>query len=182
MHEGKTRAFICIDFPPEIIREVARVQGLISNKPFTGEFTELENAHLTLKFLGELDEEIIKKVEESLSKIKFPPLNLKLAYAGTFSHKSMPRIAWIKVLGSTGELQKKVDESLKEFFPEEKNFMSHVTIARIKYVEDKNSFKEHVKKIRVKNIEFSTNEFKLKKSELRKIGPLYTTIREFPLG
>ena len=51
-----TRAFICIEFPDEVIKEAARVQEVLENKNFTGKMTELENLHLTYKFLGEIDE------------------------------------------------------------------------------------------------------------------------------
>ena len=56
-----TRAFIAIEFPDEVVKEIARVQELVSKIKFTGKLTELENLHLTLKFLGEISEE---KVEE----------------------------------------------------------------------------------------------------------------------
>jgi len=45
------------------------------------------------------------------------------------------RIAWIKVEGvGIWELQKRIDEALEDLFKKEERFMSHLTIARIKYV------------------------------------------------
>ena len=51
---GMIRCFICIDFPDEVIKEVARVQEELEKVKFNGKLTELENLHLTLKFLGEM--------------------------------------------------------------------------------------------------------------------------------
>ena len=65
-----TRAFISIEFPSEAIKEVARVQELIKNIKFTGKITEQENLHLTLKFLGNVDDDKLNQVKERLSKIK----------------------------------------------------------------------------------------------------------------
>ena len=53
MDEKYTRAFICINFPNDVIKEVARIQSLLENK-FIGKLTELENLHLTLKFLEQI--------------------------------------------------------------------------------------------------------------------------------
>jgi RNA 2',3'-cyclic 3'-phosphodiesterase len=174
----KIRAFICIDFPSEVIKEVARIQEIISKKPFVGKLTELENLHLTLKFLGEISLQKVDEARQALSKVKFPKLDLKLAYTGTFSHRKNPKIVWIKVVGNIAELQRQVDESLSGLFPKEERFMSHLTIARIKHVKSPEIFKDYVKKIKVKNLKFSVDGFKLKSSELRPDGPVYTTINE----
>ena len=46
------RAFIAIEFPNEVIKEIARVQEEVEKVGFKGKLIELENLHLTLKFLG----------------------------------------------------------------------------------------------------------------------------------
>ena len=179
--ENKTRAFICITFPDEIIKEVARIQEIISKQKFTGKLTELENLHLTLKFLGETDDETINKIREKLKSIKFESFKAKLEKSGTFNIKSKPKIVWLKIASKEiYALQKQIDETLKPFFPPEERFMSHLTIARIKYVKDKKSFTEYIKKIKPKQLEFEIKSFELKSSELQPLGPLYTTLGEYP--
>jgi RNA 2',3'-cyclic 3'-phosphodiesterase len=177
----KLRAFISIDFPNEIIKEIARIQSLIKNKPFTGKITELENLHLTLKFLGEINKSSLDKVKALLSKIVFPKFEASLKEAGTFSHHGIPKIVWIKVSGKIFDLQQEIDESLEKIFPKELRFMSHLTIARIKYVKDKKDFQNHVKNLSVKPIKFPITNFKLKSSELTPFGPKYKTIRTYRL-
>lgn len=59
--EEKHRTFICIDFPTEVIKEAARIQALIDKQNFTGKLTEPENLHITLKFLGEIDDKKNKR-------------------------------------------------------------------------------------------------------------------------
>lgn len=181
MEEKKlTRAFICLEFPDEVIKEVARVQESLRNKMFTGKMTELENLHLTFKFLGEIDDAMIEKVKEKLREIKFASFKCSLGLSGTFSMRGNPRIVWIKLNGEEiWNLQKKIDSSLQELFKSEERFMSHLTIARLKYVKDKKAFMDYVKKINVKEIKFDTNNFKLKSSELRRNGPVYRDIEEY---
>ena len=178
-----TRAFICIEFSDEVIKEIARVQELISKTKFTGKLTELENLHLTLKFLGEIDDEKLELVKSKLKTIEFKPMKLKLGDIGTFSRHGDPRLVWIKIEGKEiHELQAKIDEALVGLFKPEERFMSHLTIARIKYVKDKKGFLEHVDSIHTKPISFDVLLFKLKKSELKPIGPVYTDISAFTLS
>src|SRR3989338_7311937 len=168
MEEEKTRVFICIDFPDEVIKEIARVEELVSKKKFTGKLTELENLHLTLKFLGEIDDDMLEKVKERLGKIKFKEMELKLGEIGTFSHGGNPRIVWIKIEGKAiWDLQKKIDDSLKNLFKPEERFMSHLTVARVKYAKDKKGFTDSIREINVKDVKFKIDRFSLKSSDLK---------------
>lgn len=153
------------------------MQEALSGKKFTGKMTELENLHVTLKFLGEIDEEMLKKTKERLREVKFEAFGVKFLQTGTFSVRGNPRIVWVKV-GGDGmfELQKKIDSALAGLFEKEHRFMSHLTVARVRYVADKKGFQEHVRKISVRDVRFSVEKFILMKSELQSMGPKYTEI------
>lgn len=181
--EEKIRAFIAIEFPDEVVKEIARLQGLLGNRKFTGKLTELGNLHLTLKFLGEISGEKLEEVQKVLSEIKFNKFEAVLSGAGTFSYRKSPRIVWVKIGGKAiFELQAEIDSALEKIgVAKENRFMSHLTLARIKYVKDKQSFVEYVDNLRVKKIKFSVSEFYLKKSDLQISGPVYTTIEEYEL-
>lgn len=176
----KFRCFICIDFPDEVVKEVARVQEILQKTNFSGKLTELENLHLTLKFLGEIEENKVELVKERLRKTKFFEMELSLGEVGVFSFNRSPRIVWSKVNGKgIFELQKEIDNSLNDLFSKEERFMSHLTIARIKYVKDKIGFNNYVKNIKIKKIKFKISDFKLKKSELKSPWPVYRDLEEF---
>ena len=179
---SKTRTFICISFPDGIIKETARLQSLVKKQKFVGKLTELENLHLTLKFLGEISQEKLEKVKFTLSKISLKQFEVHLEKTGTFSYKKQPRIVWLKIAGrQIYELQKQIDEALSKEFPKEERFMSHLTIARIKYVKTPDEFKNYVEKLSVKKLSFQVKEFKLKSSELTRQGPVYTTLETYKL-
>ena len=152
------RTFISLDIPEEIKKEITKIQSQLLE--FIGKKTETENLHLTLKFLGEIDEKKIEKVKKRLREIKFEKFETEVDSIGVFSEKFI-RIVWLH-LSNCDELQKEIDEKLKDLFEKEKRFMSHLTIARVKNVKDKKIFLG-----------------KLKESVLSEKGPIYGTIEEY---
>ena len=81
----RIRCFISLDLPFEVndyikeVQESMRKEGL-----FIGRFTPLENLHLTLKFLGEIDEDKVLEVKKRLSEIKFKEFEAELGEVGIF--------------------------------------------------------------------------------------------------
>ena len=145
------RSFICITFPREIVKEIARIQDIILKTRFKGSLTSPENLHLTLKFLGEIQLEKLEKVKSLLSNVEFKSFEARLQYIGTFSHKKQPRIAWMKISSKLlFDLQKTIDDALSPLFPKEKRFMSHLTLARIKHVNSPPDFINYIKQFNPK--------------------------------
>jgi 2'-5' RNA ligase len=185
MAEGKKllRCFIALELSREAIDYIEGLNLLIKKKNlFTGKFTEPENLHLTLKFLGEIEEEKIEQVKKKLSEIKSGQFEASLGEVGVFINK-FNSILWIKLQGKEiWNLQEQIDKKLGdlEFTPEER-FMSHISIARMKKIHDKNEFLDYVKNIKTKKIKFKVKEFILKKSELKPEGPAYENIEKFEL-
>ncbi len=174
------RVFIAISVSDDVIKEVARMQEQLKKRlQFVGKLTELENLHLTLKFLGDVDEETLEKVKEKLKTLRFEPLKLKLGHVGAFNYKNMPRIIWIKILGDVAKVQKQVDESLKDLFKPEERFMSHLTLARIKHVGDLKYAQDYIKHLKLPPIAWIENKIQLKESILKIDGPVYVNLEEY---
>lgn len=171
------RTFISIDIPEEIKREIQKIQECLPK--FIGKKVETENLHLTLKFLGEIDEQKIGEVKIRLGGINFNKFESEINEVGVFSEKFV-RIVWLHLSGCE-KLQKKIDESLADLFEPEQRFMSHLTIARIKSLEDKKYFLSELSKIKIPSIKFVVDRFKLKESVLKSEGPVYGTMDEYPL-
>jgi 2'-5' RNA ligase len=169
-----------LDLPREAINCIKDIQKLIGKQNlFTGKFTEPENLHLTLKFLGEIDEDKIVEVKKRLGEITFNGFEAELGEVGVFSKKFI-KIIWIKLEGCS-RLQKQVDKALDGLFDPEFRFMSHITIARVKRVFDRKGLVEYLKNIKVKKVRFKVDSFFLKKSELAPEGPVYEDLEEYIL-
>ena len=172
------RTFISIDISEEVKQEIIKIQSQLPD--FSGKKTESENLHLTLKFLGEIDKEKIEKIREKLKEIKFSRFETEIDSMGIFSEKFI-RIIWLH-LTNCNDLQKEIDERLKDLFEKEKRFMSHLTIARVKNVSNRKEFLKKLKEIKILKIKFIVKNFKLKKSILIPKGPTYETLEEYNLN
>jgi len=171
------RTFISIDMPEEVKKKIIEIQ---KNLPeFFGKKTEPENLHLTLKFLGEIDENKIEEVKKKLREINFNKFESEIDSIGVFSEQFV-RIVWLHLSGCE-ELQKEIDKSLRGLFDKENRFMSHLTIARVKKLKNKENFLEDLKKIEIPSVEFDVKEFYLMKSELSEEGPKYSIIEKYNL-
>jgi 2'-5' RNA ligase len=173
---NKVRAFISVDIPKNIQKGITKIQEMLPG--FNGKFTETENLHLTLKFLGDVDGETLLETERRLKEINFKSFDTRISEIGVFSPEYV-KIVWVK-LDNCENLQKAVDEKLSGIFEKEKRFMSHLTIARIKKIKNREDFLEKLEKIKIPlRLNFSVKSFQLKKSELTPEGPVYETLEEY---
>ncbi len=171
------RVFISINLPESVKKEIKKIQDSLPN--FTGKKTEYENLHLTLKFLGEIDEENLPKIRKKLGTIKFKKFEAEIDRIGMFFRYDAG-IIWLH-LTNCDELQKTADNALGSLFEKEKRFMSHLTIARVKEVKNKKKFTDELSKINMPKKSFIVDGFFLMKSKLDPKGPAYSIIEEFLL-
>ncbi|HKS90047.1 MAG TPA: RNA 2',3'-cyclic phosphodiesterase, partial [Stellaceae bacterium] len=93
------------------------------------------NLHLTLRFIGEIDEALAADVDEALGRLKARPFALRLAGTGTFGG-SRPHALWVGVERDPGlvGLRDKIEQALIRagLAPETRKFAPHVTLARLR--------------------------------------------------
>lgn len=172
------RCFISLKLSEEATNYLSEIQRRIKKENlFVGKFTAKENLHLTLKFLGEINEERMEEVKEKLREIKFKNFKTELGNAGFFDNKKYG-IIWIR-LENCEELQKKIDKSLSGLFKPEERFMPHLTIARTKKIKDKKKLTSFLNNLKIGSIKFLVNKFYLMNSRLSKDGPEYSVLEEF---
>lgn len=132
------RTFIAIDLEAGL---KAALQGLIQKLKATGadvRWTRPAGLHLTLKFLGEVDEEGVDLVKGVLEKVagSHPAFPLGFAGTGAFPDERNPRVLWV---GFAAEptlmaLQADLDRELEAegFAREARAFHPHLTLGRVK--------------------------------------------------
>ena len=171
------RLFIAINFN-ELRDYFIGLQGIL---PKNAKLSFVKSFHLTLKFLGETQPDKTEKIVEILKTIKLEPFPVFLDSIGIFPTENYIRVVWVglKPEDRILELQNKIDEALKPLFRKEKDFKAHITLARVKYPEDKKAFVEQIKKIKVENKKIEVKDFRLVKSTLSPKGAVYEDLGMF---
>ncbi|MCE9652011.1 MAG: RNA 2',3'-cyclic phosphodiesterase [Nitrosarchaeum sp.] len=174
------RVFVAIEISSDkIINSISKFQSEIniSAKPI-----EPQNLHFTLQFLGEISEDMVKRVMIALNSVKFSNFIVNLKGIGVFPTLKFPKIIWIGTDENGGnlliELAKKVENTLTPLgFTIDKPFKPHITVFRIK-----NKIGDIGKEMdKFKLIDFGMQEitgFKLKQSILSSKGPVYSDLME----
>jgi 2'-5' RNA ligase len=175
------------------IQSVGEILGLLKNLQSALirdkiKWVETQNLHLTLKFFGQTSENVVDKIAKTLSNIKpmstFP---LKFSGLGVFGSSYQPRVIWLG-LGQCKELlklQNEIISSIKPlgYLPDRQNFVPHLTLGRINYLNDKKYFNEVIEANRSFSAESQIiYDFRLYESKLKPSGPEYTILRSYNLG
>jgi 2'-5' RNA ligase len=125
------RLFVGIEFPPELKLRLSLLCTGISG----AKWVDPGNLHLTLRFIGEIDEALAADVDEALGRLKARRFALQLAGIGVFGG-NRPHALWVGVeknpelLG----LRDKIEQALVRagLEPEGRRFAPHVTLARLR--------------------------------------------------
>ncbi len=182
------RTFIAIEIPENIRAKLLHIgETLQRSVLIDGNFVSKDGMHLTLRFLGNISTEDIAKIKEILSTINMKKFDAFVQNLGVFPNEDFAKVLWVGVHGKEIEdLQRSVLNELDKYGFKEKEevrpFKSHITIARVKSIKNKDLFKQKFKSLDFKEpLGFSVKEFHLFKSELRSDGPVYKKLASFPL-
>jgi 2'-5' RNA ligase len=135
------RLFIAIPVPPEVRGEIGRIQSRLQREtpPGTVRWAQLDQFHITLKFLGDVSSEHLAALQEILRPIcaSFAPMDLSARGIGFFPPTSRPRVIWAGVGDCQDHLpvlHRQIDEATRLFAPTERpeKFTGHITLGRFK--------------------------------------------------
>jgi RNA 2',3'-cyclic 3'-phosphodiesterase len=126
------RLFIALALPAPVLRSLEPlVRGLGDVRWLTP-----DQQHLTLRFIGEVDQGRVDEIAEALALVDGLPLELRLEGLGHFPPRGEPRVLWVGVARNPdlASLKRRIDRALAAagVAPEGRKFTPHVTIARIK--------------------------------------------------
>jgi RNA 2',3'-cyclic 3'-phosphodiesterase len=124
------RLFVGIGFPPELKLHLSLLCSGIAG----ARWVDPGNLHLTLRFIGEISEDVAADVDEVLARLRARPFALQLAGTGVFGG-DRPRNLWVGVERSPelAALRDKIELALTRagLPPEPRKFAPHVTLARL---------------------------------------------------
>jgi len=175
------RLFIAVDIPAEVRDSIENIKP--DFRLLKGlRFVEKDNIHITLKFLGEVEEELIPDMILALESVKFKPFKLSISKLGVFPNENNMRVLWVDAepIGPLSELKKKIDAALPGA-RDNHLFKNHITIARITTgaPEDMKKINELVMNKEIEKKEFFVRKFILYSSTLTPEGPVYEVLKVF---
>ena len=125
------RLFVGIEFPPELKLHLSMLCTSIPG----ARWVDAGNLHLTLRFIGEVGEDVAADIDEALAGLRARRFTLQLAGTGVFGG-NRPRALWVGVERHPDlvSLHAKIEQALIRIGiePESRKFAPHVTLARLR--------------------------------------------------
>jgi len=193
LSEQKTRTFIAVHFPEAIISSLERLQQRLSRA--AGERARIKwvapaNIHLTLQFLGDVDDERLARLPRVLAPVvaQHPVFQVEIVGTGTFPSPARPRVVWAGCREGASQLAGLAAAvcqatSTLGFEPERRPFRAHLTLGRIKDSRKTGKLSGELEKNRDIVVGICRIDVvSIMSSRLRPQGPVYTTLDRLPLG
>ncbi|EMA66077.1 2'-5' RNA ligase [Halorubrum aidingense JCM 13560] len=202
------RAFFAVDLPDDLADAVADAQAAFEGADGL-RFVDPEQAHVTLKFLGEIGEsddigesdetdgdtdtdapaldDVIAAGERAIETAGVEPFECSLAGLGVFPSLDYISVVWAGVDAGAAELTA-LHEALEAettalgVDPEDHAFTPHVTLARMNDARGKELVRRVVRERQAAIGRFEAAEVRLVASTLTSEGPAYETVATIPLG
>jgi RNA 2',3'-cyclic 3'-phosphodiesterase len=177
------RLFIAIELPETCKKELGRLRA----PEIPGaRWVPAEQIHLTLAFLGEVDEETSKRLISRLNLIEAQGFELCLAGTGCFPDRRRPRVLWVGVRKEPllADLATKIHDTVLacDIPQEERPFSPHLTLARLKFpaAAEAGAFLDKHSTFELEP--FPVAEFILFQSRLSPKGAEHIPLKSFPVA
>ena len=189
-----TRTFIALDMHASVQRVLGQVIERFAGALPNLRWVDAAGIHLTLAFLGELDDDRLALAMEAARAAtrNFPAFDYRLTASGTFGSPQQPRVIWMgiedrplaQLHGSPLQrLHSNLNRELERrgFETEKRPFSPHLTLARVKYpltpIEQQTLQRLlHSKQEQANPTFYKANSLNVMKSELSRAGAKYTVL------
>jgi len=178
------RLFIALDIPAEVCAGLTKYMERARALATEARWARVEGLHVTLKFIGHVDDSVVEKIKAILASITAAPFEVKFTGVGFFPNPNAARVFWAGVDGADHlpRLASSIDSALEKLgFPREtKPYHPHLTLART----SSRPLRELRQLLDGPPPQFGTmtaREFFLYQSQPQKGGPKYTRLERFAL-
>ena len=163
-------------------------QNLRSCRPDV-RWVAIPSIHLTLKFLGEVNPEIVPELTKSIDNAVKAKAGFELCLhgLGCFPNQRNPRVIWCGIEGDTerlSEMHQTVEAVCATFgfAPENRQYHPHLTLGRVKGKRNLQPLLDCIKIGSDLECKFKADHFNLYKSTLRPQGAVYTVLKTIVLS
>jgi 2'-5' RNA ligase len=175
------RLFVAINLPESICDDISETYEAIPGARWTPE----NQLHLTLRFIGDVNEDTAQTIDNSLRTIKFTPFTMQLQSVGYFPPRKEPRILWCGIAANENviRLQKHIEHAvIAAGLPHaDRKFHPHITVARLSGSPPQKLANFLSANSLFKTEPFLVSEFCLYSSVLKREGALHIKEAEYTL-
>lgn len=187
------RLFVALEVPDEVREKLAAIRDRFPKPQSQMRWVRAEQFHVTLKFIGEVDEEKVDEIMGALRAVQQgSPVQCGFCGLGWYWNAKGFGMLFSKIEddGSLRALASRVDECLQpaNFEPEHQEYMPHLTLARCKPLKSRprSAVPEDLSAVarETEGLEFGrmqAREMHLMQSKLGTSGPKYSRVATFPL-
>lgn len=126
------RLFVSLELPDDVR---ARLQLLCCDVP-GARWTDPDQFHLTVRFIGEVEEHVFDEIRDGLASVRVDPFEITVRGVGHFPPRGQPKVLWAGIAPSASLdlLHQRVDAALtRAGVPRDKRkFAPHITLARLR--------------------------------------------------
>lgn len=182
MVESVGRIFVGLGLAPEVR---AAVDSYVRSLPLARPTVPPQNLHITLRFLGSIDEVAFDRLLAGLDTAHWPPpFRIRLRGVGAFPSARRATVAWLGVddpSGGLSELWWTVDEVCESagLGHEDRPFRPHLTIARLRPPMDMHRI---IDELPVVDLGTTLDAVTVFRSQFGHGGPVYESLERFPLA
>ena len=174
------RLFVAIDLPEQQRQLLATLQTGVPG----ARWVRPEQLHLTLAFLGEVQQETCAPLSRLLAQIRFAPFQLDFGTLGRFPPRGLPRVLWIGLQPQPHLLQLERAVSTTALscglVLEARPFFPHITLARCKEPDRQALSAELAGRNSANLPPFQVQEFLLFESRLTQQGAVHKVLQRYP--
>jgi 2'-5' RNA ligase len=186
------RLFIAISLPKEIKSHLLSLQDKLKAAQAQVSWVKPENNHLTLKFLGQTNQQTAEEVFKIMAETVQDKKSFKAGInsLGAFPNIDYPRTIWAGIGTGKEEIERiarELEEKITQLdIPEESRpFFCHITIGRVKsslnQLKLSNGLKSLMRSLDQEGLNFNVEKITLFKSTLTATGPVYQALKEASL-
>jgi len=179
------RLFVALEIPDTIKVEIFKHCHIATTNPLEYRWEPKEKVHLTLKFIGEVKQELLPLIIDELKFLRnYSSFNCSVSRFGFFFRNNEAKILWcnLETDDSIIQLVEELNQRLQKFDieVEKRKFRGHLTLLRIKrHVTE--GFIQKFKDYSFKPIEFDSNTIMLIQSVLKPTGSEYKILKKYEL-
>jgi 2'-5' RNA ligase len=181
------RTFIAVELPEETKEELQGLARQLRRAGIHASWVKSDRMHLTLRFLGEIDEDQAETVADYLARGYAGRTSFECAVegVGAFPNVRRPNVVWAGVgplEGGLADTQAIAEQAALEIGlkPERRRFRPHLTLGRIRKPEQAGHLGRALAPLRsFRGKEFSVGGVTLFSSTLTPEGPIYERLREY---